>query len=97
MAKKKQDYTVEKDNLPRGLRNCNPGNIILPPEERMDRDKFIGELRPSRDPKFRTFVNNAYGYRAMHYTLRRYKGQGVNTLKEMIYRWAPPTVDDNKT
>ena len=97
MANKKKDMEDKKDNRPRGLRNCNPGNIILPPKERMDRDKFNGEIRPSRDKKFRTFVSNAYGYRAMHYTLRRYKGQGINTLKEMIYRWAPPTVDDNKT
>lgn len=82
---------------PRGLRNCNPGNIILPPPERMEMDKFIGEIRPSRDKRFRTFVNNAYGYRAMHYILRRYKRQGTNTLREMINRWAPPTVDNNDT
>ena len=87
----------KKDNRPRGLRNCNPGNIILPPKERMDRDKFNGEIRPSRDKKFRTFVNNAYGYRAMHYLLRRYKNSyQLNTLEQMIYRWAPPT-DNNKT
>ena len=65
---------MSKENeLPRGVRNCNPGNIRMPPKKLEDRDKFIGELRPSRDPDFRTFVNMAYGYRAMHYLLRRYK------------------------
>lgn len=98
MNMKKKDNTEEKkDNRPRGLRNCNPGNIILPPEERMDKDKFYGELRPSRDPKFRTFINNAYGYRAMHYTLRRYKNQGINTMAQMINRWCPPSDKRNKT
>ncbi len=58
----------------------------------MDKDRFIGELRPSRDKSFRTFVNMAYGYRAMHYLLRRYKNSyQLNTLEQMINRWAPPT------
>ena len=87
----------KKDNTPRGVRNCNPGNIRLPRKENMEKDRFIGELRPSRDKSFRTFVNMAYGYRAMHYLLRRYKNSyQLNTLEQMIYRWAPPT-DNNKT
>ena len=87
----------KKDNTPRGVRNCNPGNIRLPKEENMMRDKFEGEIRPSRDPSFRTFVKMAYGYRAMHYLLRKYKNKySLNTLEQMIYRWAPPS-DNNKT
>lgn len=87
----------EEKKLPRGVRNCNPGNIRRPLKELEDRDKFIGEIRPSRDPDFRTFVTMAYGYRAMHYLLRRYKNSyQLNTLEQMIYRWAPPT-DNNKT
>lgn len=89
----KQGNTEEKkDTLPRGVRNCNPGNIRLPRKENMEKDRFIGELRPSRDKSFRTFVNMAYGYRAMHYLLRRYKNSyQLNTLEQMINRWAPPT------
>ena len=89
----KQGNTEEKkDTLPRGVRNCNPGNIRMPPKKLEDKDKFIGELRPSRDKSFRTFVNMAYGYRAMHYLLRRYKNSyQLNTLEQMINRWAPPT------
>lgn len=89
----KQGNTEEKkDTLPRGVRNCNPGNIRLPRKENMEKDRFIGELRPSRDKSFRTFVNMAYGYRAMHYLLRRYKNSySLNTLEQMINRWAPPT------
>ena len=87
----------KKDNTPRGVRNCNPGNIRRPPKELEDRDKFEGEIRPSRDPSFRTFVKMAYGYRAMHYLLRKYKNKySLNTLEQMINRWAPPS-DNNKT
>lgn len=99
MAKKKQDYIQEEEQpkLPRGVRNCNPGNIRMPPKKLEDKDKFIGELRPSRDPDFRTFVNMAYGYRAMHYLLRRYKNSyQLNTLEQMINRYAPPA-DNNAT
>lgn len=63
----------------------------------MEKDRFIGELRPSRDNSFRTFVNMAYGYRAMHYLLRRYKNSyQLNTLEQMINRYAPPA-DNNAT
>ncbi|MDD6080645.1 MAG: structural protein P5 [bacterium] len=87
----------KKDNTPRGVRNCNPGNIRLPRKENMEKDRFIGELRPSRDKSFRTFVNMAYGYRAIFRILRTYKNSyQLNTLEQMIYRWAPPT-DNNKT
>ena len=96
MAKKK-DNTEEKDNRPRGVRNCNPGNIRLPKEENMMRDRFDGEIRPSRDRSFRTFVKMAYGYRAMFRILRTYKNNySLNTLEQMINRWAPPK-DNNKT
>ena len=88
----------EEKKLPRGVRNCNPGNIRRPPKKLEEQDRFDGEIRPSRDPDFRTFVKMAYGYRAMFRILRTYKNNyKLNTLEQMIYRWAPPTVDDNKT
>lgn len=99
MAKKKQNYIQEEEQskLPRGVRNCNPGNIRMPPKKLEDKDKFEGEIRPSKDKSFRTFVKMAYGYRAMHYLLRKYKNKySLNTLEQMINRWAPPS-DNNKT
>ena len=66
MIMKQGNTEKKKDNTPRGVRNCNPGNIRLPKEENMMRDKFEGEIRPSRDKSFRTFAKMAYGYRAMH-------------------------------
>ena len=87
----------DEKKLPRGVRNCNPGNIRRPPKKLEEQDRFDGEIRPSRDPDFRTFVKMAYGYRAMFRILRTYKNNyKLNTLEQMIYRWAPPS-DNNET
>lgn len=79
----------KKDKTPRGVRNCNPGNI------RKNSDLFQGEVE-SKDPDFKQFRSMAYGYRAMFKILRTYKNNySLNTLEQMIYRWAPPGVDKN--
>lgn len=77
--------------MSRGLRNNNPGNI------RQNSDNFVGEIKPSSDPEFKQFESIEYGYRAMFVTLNTYqKKHGLNTLRGMISRWAPPT-DGNDT
>lgn len=74
-----------KTNLPRGLRNNNPGNI------RINTDHFQGEIKPSQDKAFKQFSSMAYGYRAMFVMLRNYKKKrGCDTIRKMINRWAPP-------
>lgn len=71
--------------LPRGLRNNNPGNI------RINTDHFQGEVKPSRDTAFKQFGTMAQGYRAMFVMLRNYKkNRGCDTIRKMISRWAPP-------
>lgn len=71
--------------LPRGLRNNNPGNI------RNNSDRFNFEIRPSTDPSFKQFYTMYYGYRAMFVILRNYKKMyGLDTIRKMITRWAPP-------
>ena len=57
---------MKKNNLPRGLRNNNPGNI------RINGDLFQGEVRPSKDKSFKQFTTLAYGYRAMFKILSNY-------------------------
>lgn len=70
--------------LPRGLRNCNPGNI------RLGMIIWVGEIRPSQDKEFCQFTSMAYGYRALLRLLQNYRRiYGLNTVKEMIERWAP--------
>lgn len=76
--------------LPRGLRNNNPGNI------RINSDLFQGEVRPSPDKEFKHFKTMAYGYRAIFRTLLTYyRIYRLETIRQMITRWAPPK--ENKT
>lgn len=71
--------------MSRGLRNNNPGNI------RQSGTKYAGEVRPSRDRAFKQFETMAYGYRAMFMLLYTYqKRHGLNTIRQMIGRYAPP-------
>lgn len=80
---------MRKNELARGLRNNNPGNI------RNNSDRFTFEIRPSTDPSFKQFYTMYYGYRAMFVILRNYKKMyGLDTIRKMITRWAPPKEND---
>ena len=79
------------ENLPRGYYNNNPLNI------RKSNTAWKGKITPSQDSAFEQFVDLAYGYRAALVTLRTYITKyGLNTVRKMIYRWAPPE-DNNNT
>lgn len=69
---------------PRGLRNCNPGNI------RLSKDKWQG-LRPvQEDKEFFQFTEMKWGYRALIRTLQNYhRLHGCRTIVDFINRWAP--------
>lgn len=76
--------------MARGLDNCNPGNI------RLSKVRYKGEVRPSRDPAFRQFETQAWGYRAIFVLLHTYRVRhGLDTIRGMISRWAPPS--ENRT
>lgn len=75
---------MRRNELPRGLRNNNPGNI------RRNSDMFQGEVSPSWDKEFKQFKNIAYGYRAMFKVLSNYyRVYKLTTIRKMIGRWAP--------
>ena len=81
---------MKKKELPRGLRNNNPGNI------RINSELFQAEIRPSKDKSFKQFETMAYGYRAMFKTLSNYyKNYKLDTIRKMVSRWAPPK--ENRT
>ena len=80
---------MAEKKLPRGLRNCNPGNI------RINGDLFQGEIRPSKDKSFKQFETMAYGYRSVFRILSNYrKNYGLDTIRKMIGRWAPENEND---
>ena len=76
--------------MSRGLDNCNPGH------SRRSRVNYRGERHPSTDAAFKQFESMEWGYRAMFVLLDTYrKRYGLNTLREMIMRYAPP--EENHT
>lgn len=81
-------------NLPRGLRNNNPGNLILtaPPQG------WLGSIEPqaNTDDTFEQFFFYIYGLRAMLKLMRNKMHQeGRNTIRRLIGSWAPP--NENQT
>ena len=77
------------DELPRGIRNNNPGNIRRGP------DKWKGLMEP--DPDFYQFFTPEFGIRAIARLLMNYqKLYGLDTIRKLIARWAPPE-DGNPT
>ncbi|MBT8147289.1 MAG: hypothetical protein KJN90_10585 [Gammaproteobacteria bacterium] len=77
---------------PRGIRNNNPLNII---ETGI---KWQGMSTNQPDDKFVTFVSPEYGIRAAAKILQAYQeSHGINTLKGIINRWAPPIENDTSS
>lgn len=73
-------------SLPRGYRNNNPLNV-----RKNAANAWKGKVVPGTDPAFEQFITMAYGYRCALYLLRKYIGQGHNTIRKIITKWAPPS------
>ena len=80
-----------KESLPRGMRNNNPGNI------RISKTGYLGEVTPSQDATFKQFSSMDWGYRAIFVLLYTYQNRyGLNNIREMINRYAPPVENNTK-
>jgi len=75
--------------LTRGVRNNNPGNIVR------TSTKWQGmKADQSADSRFIVFTEPEYGIRAIARILQNYSNAGINTVRGIINRWAPPTEND---
>lgn len=81
----------------RGERNNNPGNI-------RHGSNWQGLAARQPDADFCTFTDAKYGFRALAKILMLYQMRpgtpdvglvGVDTVREIVYRWAPP--NENNT
>jgi hypothetical protein len=73
----------------RGVRNNNPGNI------EKSRDRWVGLAPDQPDERFFTFSEARFGIRALARVLQNYqKKHKLETISEMIARWAPPNEND---
>ena len=71
--------------IPRGIRNNNPGNL-----ER-NGVKWQGLSKRQMDSRFFQFDTPVMGIRAMMKVLLTYQRRhNLNTVRQIIYRWAPP-------
>jgi len=75
---------------PRGIRNNNAGNI-------RHGAKWQGLAAEQTDSAFCTFTDPVYGIRAMGKILLNYQSRyGINTVRGIIDRWAPPVENDTE-
>lgn len=71
--------------LPRGIRNHNPLNIVIG-------NDWKGEV-PNTDGRFEQFESDFYGYRAALILIRKYiEKYNLRTISQIVSRWCP---DDN--
>ena len=77
---------------PRGIRNNNPLNI------RRTASKWQGMKSEVTDKAFCQFESMEWGWRAAFHLLTRnyYQKHGLNTIRGIVSRWAPPQ-DHNNT
>lgn len=78
----------------RGLRNNNPGNVRVP-WPTPDRNPWQGRVPISqntdKNKAFEQFISLEYGLRALMINARTQIKKGNNTIRKLIYTWAPPT------
>ncbi len=78
--------------IPRGIRNNNPGNIDYVP-----RNKWQGQLgleEGVNNPRFARFDRPENGIRALAKLLLNYQAKGFNTVHKIVNRWAPGEEND---
>lgn len=73
----------------RGIRNNNPGNL-----EFSKTNPWSGQT--GDDGRFAKFETPEHGIRALGRNLLSYQRQGIDTVSDIINRWAPPS-DNNNT
>ncbi|EHP6080517.1 hypothetical protein ABVS80_001133 [Escherichia coli] len=73
----------------RGIRNNNPGNL-----EFSNSNPWQGQA--GSDGRFAKFETPEHGIRALGRNLLSYQRQGIDTVSDIINRWAPPE-DNNDT
>jgi LAS superfamily LD-carboxypeptidase LdcB len=79
-----------RQDLPRGIRNNNPGNI-----DRREGINWDGTI-DGPEERFVTFATPEHGIRAAAKNIMAKAGRGVDTLRGLIYIYAPPNENDTE-
>lgn len=78
-----------KTIMPRGIRNCNPLNLVY-----NKKNNWHGQLPYNKviEPRFCRFDDMMWGFRAAAMLLRKYINvYECNTIRLIIAKWAPST------
>ena len=80
-------------SLPRGMRNNNPGNLII------SNEKWHGKVHREQntDGKFEQFYYYVDGVRAMIIDLKGDIKEGTNTVRKLVHEYAPDSELTNDT
>lgn len=84
-----QYYVKGEKGDARGIINNNPGNL-----EYSKTNPWVGQT--GDDGRFAKFETPEHGIRALGRNLLSYQRQGIDTVSDIINRWAPPS-DNNNT
>ncbi len=79
---------VPTGDMPRGIRNNNPGNL-----------NFVGQrgaVRESPNGRFAKFNTAFEGLQALSSQLNRYAERGLNTVEKIISTWAPASENNTR-
>lgn len=79
---------VPTGDMPRGIRNNNPGNL-----------NFVGQrgaVRESPNGRFAKFNTAFEGLQALSSQLNRYAEKGLNTVEKIISIWAPASENNTQ-
>ena len=77
--------------MARGIRNNNPLNIRRNPKNR-----WQGLRKVQTDKSFCQFTEMKWGLRAAIRLMENYIRQGLQTPRQIIGRWAPPSENDTQ-
>lgn len=89
------DAIPDDDTIVLGIDRNNPGNIKK--DKKGKWKNWAGIAAVQDDPIFAIFDSQFWGIRAMARTVYTYSHRyGLNTPEQIIYRWAPPS-DNNNT
>lgn len=87
-----------RPELPRGIRNFNPGNI-----RHANGVRWQGMAATQSDANFVQFTGPRWGIRAIARVLITYQdkrsaadGSRIDSVREIIERWAPPTENNTE-
>ena len=82
-----------RTDLPRGLRNNNPGNLV---RTGISWQGKVAHAQNS-DPQFEQFTSLAYGLRAMMIDIAGDIAEGTNTLTALVNEYAPPSENNTNS